>query len=67
MDRLITNLQPAPPFDLELTAGYHTYFRGQYGTDSWVDGQYHRLLDLGSKLAWPRFGRSERWKNQSWR
>ena len=51
MDRLITNLQPAPPFDLELTAGYHTYFRGQYGTDSWVDGQYHRLLDLGSKLA----------------
>ncbi len=51
MDRLITNLQPVPPFDLELTAGYHTYFRGRYGADSWVDGQYLRLLDLGSKLA----------------
>ena len=51
MDRLITNLQPAPPFDLELTAGYHTYFRGRYGADSWVDGQYRRLLDLGPKLV----------------
>ena len=51
MDRLIASLQPVPPFDLELTAGYHTYFRGRYGADSWVDGQYHRLLDLGSKLA----------------
>ena len=51
MDRLITNLLPASPFDLELTAGYHTYFRGRYGTDSWVDGQYRRLLDLGPKLA----------------
>ncbi len=51
MDRLITTLQPAPPFDLELTAGYHTYFQGRYGTDSWVDGRYHRLLDLGPKLA----------------
>ena len=51
MDRLNTNLQPTPPFDLELTAGYHTYFRGRYGTDSWVDGEYRRLLDLGPKLA----------------
>ena len=51
MDRLITNLQPAPPFDLELTAAYHTYFRGRYGTDSWVDGRYRRLLDLGPKLV----------------
>ena len=51
MDRLTTSLQPAPPFDLELTAGYHTYFRGRYGADSWVGDQYRRLLDLGSKLA----------------
>ena len=51
MDRLIINLQPMPPFDLELTAGYHTYFRGRYGADSWVDDQYCRLLDLGSKLV----------------
>ena len=51
MDRLITSLQPVPPFDLELTAGYHAYFRGRYGADSWVDGHYHRLLDLGSKLG----------------
>ena len=51
MDRLITNLQPVPPFDLELTASYHTYFRGRYAADSWVDDQYRRLLDLGSKLV----------------
>ena len=51
MDRLITPIHPAPPFDLELTAGYHTYFRGRYGADSWVDGQYRRLLDLGPKLV----------------
>ncbi len=51
MDRLITTIQPEPPFDLELTANYHTYFRGRYGTDSWVDGRYRRLLDLGSKLV----------------
>ena len=51
MDRLTTSLQPAPPFDLELTASYDTYFRGRYGSDSWVDGQYRRLLDLGPKLV----------------
>ncbi len=51
MDRLTTSLQPAPPFDLELTASYGTYFRGRYGSDSWVDGQYRRLLDLGPKLV----------------
>ncbi len=51
MDRLITTIRPTPPFDLELTAGYHTYFRGRYGTDSWVDGEYRRLLDLGPKLV----------------
>ena len=51
MNRVITAIRPMPPFDFELTAGYHTYFQGRYGTDSWVDGRYRRLLDLGSQLA----------------
>ncbi len=40
-----------PPFDFELTAGYHTYFQSRYGTDSMQDGVYRRLLDLGDKLV----------------
>jgi 3-methyladenine DNA glycosylase/8-oxoguanine DNA glycosylase len=45
------NLRPAAPFDFNLTAGYLTYFRGQYGSDSLGDGTYRRLLDLGSKMV----------------
>jgi DNA-3-methyladenine glycosylase II len=44
-------LRPAAPFDFDLTAGYLTYFRGQYGSDSLDDGAYRRLLDLGDKLV----------------
>jgi len=36
-------LKPRPPFSLELTAGYHTYFRGDYGADTFSDGTYRRL------------------------
>lgn len=39
------------PFDFELTAGYHTYFQGRYGTDSLEDGIYRRLLDLDGNLV----------------
>jgi len=42
-------LKPRPPFSLELTAGYHTYFRGDYGADTFSDGVYRRL--------WHRDGR----------
>ena len=51
MDAITTTAKPVAPFNFDLTAGYHTYFRGRYGTDSLVDGIYRRLLDLGDKLA----------------
>ena len=38
MAKITATLRPVAPFDFELTAGYHTYFRGRYGTDSLVDG-----------------------------
>ncbi len=51
MDRLTATISPVPPFDFELTTGYHTYFQGRYGTDTMEDGVYRRLLDLGDKLV----------------
>ena len=51
MDQAETTIKPVAPFDFDLTAGYHTYFRGRYGTDSLDQGVYRRLLDLGGRLA----------------
>lgn len=51
MDRATTSIRPVPPFDFEMTAGYHTYFQSRYGTDCMEDGVYRRLLDLGDKLV----------------
>jgi DNA-3-methyladenine glycosylase II len=51
MDKFVTAITPQAPFDFDLTAGYHTYFRGRYGTDSLEQGVYRRLLDLGDKLV----------------
>ncbi|MDA0263010.1 MAG: hypothetical protein O3A93_01855 [Chloroflexi bacterium] len=51
MDRLTATIKPVPPFNFELTAGYHTYFQSRYGTDTMEDGVYRRLLDLGDKLV----------------
>ena len=51
IDQLTATIQPVPPFDFELTAGYHTYFQSRYGTDTMEDGVYQRLLDLGDKLV----------------
>ena len=51
MDMISTTVKPVAPFDFDLTAGYHTYFRGRYGTDSLDEGIYRRLLDLGDKLV----------------
>jgi DNA-3-methyladenine glycosylase II len=51
MDKITTTIKPVSPFDFDLTAGYHTYFRGRYGTDSLDGGIYRRLLDLGDRLA----------------
>ena len=51
MDKIINTIQPQAPFNFDLTAGYHTYFRGSYGSDSLDNGTYQRLLDLGDRLV----------------
>ena len=51
MDRLTVSIKPVPPFNFELTTGYHTYFQNRYGTDSMEDGVYRRLIDLDDKLV----------------
>ena len=51
MDSAETTINPLPPFDFDLTAGYHTYFRGRYGGDPLEQGIHQRLVDLGSKVA----------------
>lgn len=51
MQTLTVLLQPAAPFDFELTAGYHTYFQGRSGADNLDNGIYRRLLDLDGRLA----------------
>ena len=51
MRTLNVRLQPAAPFDFELTAGYHTYFQGRSGADNLDSGVYRRLLDLYGRLA----------------
>ena len=51
MKKAVTNIFPVAPFDFELTAGYHTYFQGRYGSDSLTDGVYRRLLDLDGNLV----------------
>ena len=50
-EKTTVTIRPVAPFDFELTAGYHTYFRGSYGTDSLSGGVYRRLLDLDGKLV----------------
>ena len=50
-EKITRTLVPKAPFDFELTAGYHTYFQGRYGTDSLADGVYRRLLDLDGDLV----------------
>ena len=51
MEKAVTTIKPVAPFDFGLTAGYHTYFQGRYGSDSLTDGVYRRLLDLEGNLV----------------
>ncbi len=51
MQTISLTLQPTPPFDFELTAGYHTYFQARSGADNVESGVYRRLLDLDGRLA----------------
>ncbi len=51
LEKGITTIKPVAPFDFDLTAGYHTYFQGRYGSDSLTGGVYRRLLDLDGNLV----------------
>ena len=51
MQTITLRLYPTPPFDFELTAGYHTYFQGRSGADDLDGGVYRRLLALEGRLA----------------
>ena len=51
MPTVTLNIRPNPPFDFELTAGYHTYFQARSGADTMDHGVYRRLLDLDGRLA----------------
>lgn len=50
MTAIQLRLHPAPPFDFELTAGYHAYFQARSGADNVEGGVYRRLLDLDGRL-----------------
>ncbi|MDQ1279360.1 MAG: DNA-3-methyladenine glycosylase [Thermoproteota archaeon] len=41
---------PIPPFSLELTAGYQTYFQGEVGADVFKGKVYYRLQELDGRL-----------------
>jgi len=51
MASLTATVKPVPPFDFGLTAGYQTYFRSSYGSDSLAQDVYRRLLDVRGKLV----------------
>lgn len=49
MKSFITTLETSPPYDFDLTASYATYFRGDYGTDSFRNSTFRRLLDIRNR------------------
>ena len=51
MKRASFAIEPVPPFDFDLTAGYLTYFRGRYATDVFENGVYRRLQRLNGGMA----------------
>jgi DNA-3-methyladenine glycosylase II len=51
MQQVVITLPPTPPYSFDLTAAYATYFRGRYGGDTFEDGVFQRLLDLGDQLC----------------
>ena len=45
-------LNPAPPFNFDLMANFISYYRGKYAADSFENGVFRRLRDLGKgKMA----------------
>jgi DNA-3-methyladenine glycosylase II len=51
MDRSVVTITPTPPYNFDLTASYATYFRGQYGAESFREGVFRRLLDCRGQLC----------------
>jgi DNA-3-methyladenine glycosylase II len=51
MGRSTITITPTPPYDFDLTGGYATYFRGQYGAESFHDGIFRRLLNCGGLMC----------------
>lgn len=51
MEHAAVTVIPTPPYDFDLTAAYATYFRGQYGAESFQDGVFRRLLRRGDHLC----------------
>ncbi len=50
IQKISITLNAVPPYDFALTASYATYFRGHYGTDSFQDGVFRRLLEIDGRL-----------------
>ncbi|MBI4233353.1 MAG: DNA-3-methyladenine glycosylase 2 family protein [Chloroflexi bacterium] len=50
MQRRLEGLRPRPPFSLDLTAGYQTYFTGETGADHFHNGVFQRLLERDGRL-----------------
>lgn len=44
-------MEAVPPFDFNLTAGYRTRFRDDFGSESYRDGVYRRVISLGGLPA----------------
>lgn len=51
MDLSVVTITPTPPYNFDLTASYATYFRGQYGAESFREGVFRRLLDCRGQLC----------------
>ena len=51
MSQVTFDMEPAPPYDFALTAGYVTHFEPRYAAESFEEGVYRRLLDLDGLLA----------------
>jgi DNA-3-methyladenine glycosylase II len=47
MEHYTTTLNSPAPYDFDLTASYATYFQKRYAADSYMDGVFSRLLEIG--------------------
>jgi len=50
MKQTILTLRPTPPYDFNLTAAHATFFRKGFGADTFEDGVFRQLLDMGECL-----------------